>query len=417
MNIGQIIIFFAIVTILFILLDFYTLREFISLIKKRNWNYRLIKVTLILSVSMFILSLIMFLGRLSGFISNSITMILFAVISFWYLPKIAIIPFLLIFDIIKFSKNKFLILNNKLFNRKKEKMAVVQKLSLSGRRKFAQNVALGFAGLPFLMAFKGLAITAYNLKVFRVKIPLVKLPLALDGLKIVQISDLHFGGFYSMDLIREMRIMINNLQPDLIFVTGDFVIFSPSELDEGLGELNKLHSKYGIFACLGNHDHYMSKADHQILLDKLNASNMKLMIDSNLVLDINSEKINLASTDYIGRRQQFGSIDKALANLSPVNTTILLLHDPITWEEQVVKKTFVDLTLSGHTHGGQIAFELFGASFSFAQFIYKQYAGLYSKNDQYLYVNRGIGTSGPPMRITMNPEITLLTLTVPDNFG
>lgn len=417
MSSGSIFIFFGILTLLFILLDFYSLKKFFNLIKKRNWNNKLIKTSKIISVIMLLLTFIIFTGRLTGIISNSVSIILFGIVSFWYLPKIAITPFLLIFDSYKQLKNFLLYIKNKIHKPKTENITLVNTNHQPGRRKFAQNVALGFAGLPFIMAFKGLVFTAYDLKVFRIKVPLVKLPLALDGLKIVQISDLHFGCFYSMDTIKKMRVIINNLQPDLIFITGDFVNFNPNELDDGLVEINKLRAKYGIFGCLGNHDHYMNNADHQILLDKLNASNMKLMIDSNTVLDIEGEKINLASTDYIGRRQQFGKIEKALENLSPVNPTILMLHDPITWEESVVNKTFVDLTLSGHTHGGQIAFELFGASFSFAQFIYKQYAGLYSKNDQFLYVNRGIGTSGPPMRITMNPEITLLTLTVPDNFG
>ena len=118
----------------------------------------------------------------------------------------------------------------------------------------------------------------------------------------------------------------------------------------------------------------------------------------------------LAGIDNVGFRQNYGNIGRALQGVPPDSLTMLLAHDPTFWDKAVVGKQPVDVMLSGHTHGGQVALNVMGFTVSPANFVYEQVAGLYKKGNQLLYVNSGIGTVGPPARIGVPPEITVFTL-------
>ena len=330
------------------------------------------------------------------------------VTSFWYLPKVLIVPVLIIIELVKYFKRLA----------KGQRGKEVAKVPLSvnnSRRKIVGNIAWGVAGVPFLMAAKGLAHTVYDLKIFRENIFLPKLPLQLNGLRIVQISDMHFGTYMSSKPLDKLKDVINALKPDLIFITGDFVNFRYEELDNGEEFLRNLQSVYGTYACLGNHDHYMPVSDHEKLVKRIRNTGVRLLINENRVLKIRGAELNLASVDNYGSRQTFGDFDKAYEGLPEKNVTILLSHDPKTWESHVLGKRKTELTLSGHTHGGQVALEFLGVELSFAKAVYKHYKGLYNEGEQYLYVNRGIGVSGPPIRLNINPEVTLITLKKPTN--
>jgi predicted MPP superfamily phosphohydrolase len=259
--------------------------------------------------------------------------------------------------------------------------------------------------------------TTNNFKIHYVDVPISKLPLALNGLKIVQISDIHAGSFTSAKPMTEVLFLIETLQPDLLFVTGDFVNFSHTELPIIMPQLKNLHAKYGVYGCLGNHDHYMSPSDHPSLIDAIQKSGINLLINKNITLNIFNEQLQIAGMDNTSFRMTYGDIHKSLNGLKDYLPTVLLCHDPTNWDKEIRRKTFVDLTVSGHTHGGQIGIEYDELSLSPASLVYKQCAGLYKDKDQYLYVNRGIGTVGPPLRIGIRPEITLITLRSVENFA
>jgi len=405
-----IIIFLSVISVIFILLDLYSINKLSKIVKLRNWNSWITKIAWISSAVSLILWLIIATGRIFDPFDKNIMVNLFKVVSIWYLPKLLIFFVAFPIDIFNFLKNFIL----KLIKKHKQKEETV---TISSRRKFVQNTALGFAGIPFILGLNGALYSVTNLRIYREKIYLQDLPINLSELRIVQISDLHFGSSPDKSTIIEMCYMVESLNPDIIFITGDFVNFDPNELKLGLEEVGNLRSKYGTYAVLGNHDHYMAPSEHTRLIDEIKNSGINLLINENVQLPINGEILNIVGVDNSGARQTFADWDKSFSDIDKRNKTILLCHDPINWEKNIIDKLPADLTLSGHTHGGQIAFSLLGMNFSPAQFAYKHFAGLYSHKDQYLYVNRGIGTSGPPMRLSMDPEITLITLKAENNLA
>lgn len=399
-------IFVSVILLIFTSFDVYFLVKWNKLVKKREWNRLIFKIPLWVTILMFLLFTYVTYGRIVIEEKSTTINLAFMITSIWYLPKIIIVPIMFFWDTIKTGIGLIL----KLFtpHHSKDDKSVVR-----SRRKFVENVTWSFAGIPFIAAFKGIAHTAYDFKVHRIELPLIKLPSELNGLKIIQISDIHFGSFYSREPLLDAIFTINNLQPDLIFITGDFVNFSPQEMEFGFDILEKMKAKHGIYACLGNHDHYMTDDEHKQLLSYFDDSPIQLLNNESTVLNIDGKSINIAGVDNYGSRQTFGDFDKALKGLNKTHPTLLLSHDPTTWDKFIKSIADVDVTFSGHTHGGQIGFDFIGKHISPVTWVYKQYAGLYHHSDQYLYVNRGMGMSGPPIRLGVNPEITLFTLKTP----
>jgi len=320
-------------------------------------------------------------------------------IALWILPKIAIVPILLIKDISRL----FLALVRKFSSKKSDNID-------KGRRKLVESSAWTVASLPFIIVSKGLFSTTHDFTVRNADIQLPSLPKSLDGLRIVQLSDLHLGSFYDYSSFQEVRRITNSLNPDIIVITGDFVNNKPSELKGNYKDLASLKADIGIFSCLGNHDHYMNDYDHNTLVKTINNSGANLLINRNERLIINNMPLNLVGIDNLGMRQNFGDLRKAFENVDPNEISILLCHDPTNWDRNIRNKYPADLTLSGHTHGGQVAWEFNGFEFKPAKFVYKQSEGLYKNGENQLYVNRGIGTVGPPLRIGVKPEITNIVL-------
>lgn len=256
----------------------------------------------------------------------------------------------------------------------------------------------------------------------KVKIEIPSLPPELYGLKIIQVSDFHLGSFRKPDFINNISEKINSLNPDLIFFTGDAVNNFAQEMDGFEAAFKKMKAGYGKFAILGNHDY----GDYSNWKSVEQKHNNQLRIDRNIkdagfiLLRNNAKKIVYNNTPFyiLGVENwgnppfpQYADIGKAMLNIPDDAFKILLSHDPQYWTNIVVPETDIPLTLSGHTHGGQFSFKLAGISFSPVYFIQKRWKGLYHEDNQYLYVNTGIGCVGFPGRIDMNPEITVITLT------
>jgi predicted MPP superfamily phosphohydrolase len=188
------------------------------------------------------------------------------------------------------------------------------------------------------------------------------------------------------------------------------VNFHPEELKNIRSELERFRAPMGVFASLGNHDHYMNVRDHALLQSVVRNCGIQLLVNENHVFEQGGDRLQLAAIDNTGLGQDFGDLPRALVGTRREDPTILLAHDPTFWDKEVLKRHEIELTLSGHTHGGQVGVNVLGREFSVAQMVYKRWAGLYTEGDSKLYVNRGLGTIGPPMRIGVPPEITILTL-------
>jgi uncharacterized protein len=280
------------------------------------------------------------------------------------------------------------------------------------RRRFLRLALIAAAGMPFAVSAYG-AIAARSRKVVeRVVIPIPGLPPQLDGLSIVQMSDIHSGLFMTEARMREHAAVASSLEPDIIALTGDFVATGRDQVAPFMRAFSGLKAKYGAFACLGNHDIFTHS--EEALERGFSELGINLLRNENQTIDVNGARLNILGVDYFfGPRGNTYRLDRALESLPLDGTTILLMHAPQAFAH--VAKTGIDLTLSGHTHGGQIALSIGDLILTPARLSTMFLAGLFKIGDSHLYVNRGLGTTGPPIRINAPPEITHITLTATNN--
>ncbi len=241
---------------------------------------------------------------------------------------------------------------------------------------------------------------AISLSLERVDIRLERLPKKLDGFKIIHLSDIHHSPFTSLDhVIRTVKVA-NRLRPDMFLLTGDYVSHEREYIGPVAAELGKLKSKYGTYACLGNHDHW---TDADLVTHLFRGEGINMLVNEGLRVEARGASFWLAGVDdyMVGLTDVAG----ALKGSYPDELKILLAHNPIIFRQAV--RAGIDLTLSGHTHGGQIKIRdqekriLPRRKFT---------SGLYERKDSQLYVTRGIGTVVVPMRYQCPPEISLLEL-------
>ena len=297
------------------------------------------------------------------------------------------------------------------------------------RRTFFQYAAVVAGGFPFLAATYGFAAGRLRYTVERVDVPVANLPPELDGLRIAQLSDIHIGDYMPPREIARAVAMANELRPDISFVTGDFVSTVGDPLDACISELSRLSAPLGVWGCNGNHEIYAGVEDDAERL--FHEKGMHLLRAANAVVEHNGGRFNLLGVDYQRDHMVSGehtSPELMLREIEPLirrdMPNILLSHNPNSFRRAA--DLGIELSLAGHTHGGQIKFEIVDHSVSPARLITPFVAGLYhlpmnghsrmpgivntSSPEAVLYVNRGLGTFGFPVRIGVPPEITLLTL-------
>ena len=286
------------------------------------------------------------------------------------------------------------------------------------RRAFVERMGWTASAIPFVVTGYSVFRTLYDFKVHAVDIPLAHLPSELDGLTILQLSDLHAGSFFSERPMFDAVDIIKSLKPDIITITGDFVNNDDAELERILPALNALSAPLGVYGCLGNHDHY---ANTQAVADRLKQTPVRLLVNEHETISIDGVNLHVLGTDNTGFNQNYADLNKAKSGIQTQShgedIKVLLAHDPTFWDAHVrPAHPDIDLMLCGHTHGGQVGLEVGPVRFSLARIAYSRWAGLYEENrpqdptGQFLYVNRGLGTVGPPIRFGVRPEITLLTL-------
>lgn len=289
------------------------------------------------------------------------------------------------------------------------------------RSEFLGRMGIIAAGLPFLSIIYGMSKGRFNFHVKHIPISFKNLPEAFDGFRIVQISDLHLGNFNKeYHQLYPIVDLINNCQPDLLVFTGDLVNNFAEETDGWDALFSKLKAPMGKFSILGNHDYgnysrWKTQNDKQQnfarILQAHDRFGFELLNNENRIIKRGSDAIGLCGVENWGKPPfpQTGDLPKALKGTKHLPFNILLSHDPDHWEAEVLNHP-IDLTLSGHTHGMQMGITFKNFTWSPAQWKYKYWDGFYRKNDKTLYVNRGLGFVGIPMRVGMPPEITLLEL-------
>jgi predicted MPP superfamily phosphohydrolase len=298
------------------------------------------------------------------------------------------------------------------------------KKKAGGRSRFLTQLGLILAALPFSTLLYGSVRNTYRYTIFRKKVPIKGLPDSLEGLKIVQISDIHAGSFFSSSpLVRAVQL-INNEEPDLVLFTGDLVNDKSEEMDMFLKVLDKIKAKHGVFSVFGNHDYgyhtdWPTPAAKAANLERLKSVHQqlgwKLLLNENRLLTIGQATLAVIGVENYSvyeRFPSFGELAKAYQGAEEASVKLLLSHDPSHWEAEVTKDfQDIDLTFSGHTHGFQFGVEIPGwVKWSPVKYMYKQWAGLYEKQQQYLYVNRGLGYIGYAGRVGILPEITVIEL-------
>jgi hypothetical protein len=303
----------------------------------------------------------------------------------------------------------------------KETMPLVLEKGMS-RSEFINKFALLFGGTIFGTMLYGMS-NRYNYTIKNISLSFANLPKAFKGMKIVQISDIHSGSLSDLTAVEKGIEKINAINADAIFFTGDLVNNKSDEAEDFIPIFSKLKAKHGVFSILGNHDYgdyveWESKAHKKANLERLKEihkeNGWRLLLDEHIVLEQEGEKIALIgveNTSFKNRFQTYGSLEKAYKGSEMHPFKILLSHDPSHWDGEINSKyKDIDLTLSGHTHGFQFGIDIPWLKWSPVQYVYKQWAGLYQKDNQHLYVNRGFGFLGYPGRVGIMPEITVIEL-------
>ena len=404
---------------LIVLLDVYTFQAIKVItqnvwVRRSYWIFHGFYYALVLVVSVMAMS-----GNRS---SSSLFSWMFSLFVALYLPKLIVVIFLLFEDGSRLVRS---IIRSFQSNGASEGGTAGLPGQPITRAKFVSTIALATASIPFAATLWGIIRTKYDYAVRNIKIPIKNLPEAFEGFKITQISDIHTGSFDNKKAVARGVEMVNEQGSDIICFTGDLVNNVCTELEEEYVEIfSKLKAPEGVYSILGNHDYgdyhrWSSKEEKEQNMADLFATQKKmgwdLLLNENRVFERKGQKLALLGVENWSAWSRFpahGILEDAYKGVEDVPTKVLLSHDPTHWDAQVRPEyPDIDLTLSGHTHGMQFGIEIPGFKWSPVQYMFKQWAGLYTEGDQHIYVNRGFGFIGFSGRVGIRPEITVLELT------
>ncbi len=293
---------------------------------------------------------------------------------------------------------------------------------IPNRRKFVSQIALISGAIPFVGLIFGMIYGKYNYRVFKYEMDFDDLPKSFDGFKITHISDIHSGSLDNIEKVKYGIDLINQQKSDVILFTGDLVNNKSNELKKWKDIFKLMEAPLGKFSILGNHDYgdyydWKSKDekinDFKKFMDYQENMGFKLLMNESIYLEKNEEKIAILGSENWGRGfKKEGDLDKMISKINKDDFKILMTHDPSHWEEKVLNhKSRFQLTLSGHTHGMQFGIEIPGLiKWSPVKWRYKQWAGIYKRDEKILNVNRGFGYLAYPGRLGIYPEISVITL-------
>ncbi len=290
------------------------------------------------------------------------------------------------------------------------------------RSFWVSELAIGINAIFFLVVLFGITRGRHFYRVRNETISFPDLPEAFDGFTITQITDVHSGSFTNEAGVQKGLDLVNDQQSDVILFTGDLVNNRASEMDRWIPAFSRLKAPMGKFSILGNHDYgdYIqwetpeAKRENLTRLKQVHADiGFRLLLDESVTIRKDGQSIVLLGVENWGKGgfHRYGDLSKATAAVPDDAFKILMSHDPSHWEGVTLgHPQHVHLTLSGHTHGMQFGFEVFGFKWSPIKYVYKHWAGLYEQDGRFLYVNRGFGFLGLKGRIGMWPEIAVITL-------
>jgi predicted MPP superfamily phosphohydrolase len=273
----------------------------------------------------------------------------------------------------------------------------------SGRRTFLTAAGAGLSVLPAAGTVFGI-VRRNQFRVSEVKIPIPNLPKDLEGFRMVQITDVHLSPFLSEAEFARAIDMANETRADLALVTGDLISRRGDPLDACLRQLARLRAVGGVLGCLGNHEVYTKTQDYVTAQGR--RIGVEFLRGEARTLRFGGAAINFAGVDY----QKFGApyLKGAEQLLAPGVVNILLSHNPDVFP--VAAAQGYDLTIAGHTHGGQVDVEILNQHWNVARYFTPYVLGLYSAGKSSVYVSSGLGTIGVPVRLGAPPEVSLLQL-------
>lgn len=402
-----------IVLVLILLIDWYVFQA-IKVITK-SWKYKKpiwVAYWFFTVVVLLILAQWKFFGL--HFVSQAIQRYVGLAIMIDYFSKIFAVLFLLIDDGLRFYK---------WLKRKRRKESEISNIGKPiPRSEFLAKASMAAIALPVATLGFGILSGAYDYRVRRKRVIIPNLPKAFDGVRIGQLSDIHSGSFYNKTAVQGGIDLMMTEKPDIFMFTGDLVNNETNEVGEYKDMFSKLSAPLGAYSTLGNHDYGDYKQWNSPKSKKQNLDDLvkvhkelgwDLLRNENRIITVDGEQLAILGVENWGKGRfaKYGDLEKAYAGSEEIPAKILLSHDPSHWDAQVrTNHPDIDLMLAGHTHGFQFGVEIGNFRWSPSQYMYKQWADLYTEENQHLYVNRGFGFLGYPGRVGILPEITILEL-------
>ena len=287
-------------------------------------------------------------------------------------------------------------------------------LSSPGRRHFLKQTAVAVSATPFVASAYGLVYGRLDLEITHQRVVIHRLPRALEGFRIAHLSDFHISAFTPAERIRWYATITNGLKPTLVALTGDYIAWDGETQRDVVQALAALRAPCGVFGCLGNHDY---ETGIEASIAHLFAGvGIRILRQERVPVQWNGGMLNLIGIDYeqlLSSDHPGHRVDRYLEGceklVTPDLVNVLLSHNPNVFDRAA--EMGIDLTLAGHTHGGQLSLEFIHRGLNLSALVMPYTRGLYQKSGGQLYVNRGIGTTGFPIRVGARPEIALLELT------
>jgi predicted MPP superfamily phosphohydrolase len=273
-----------------------------------------------------------------------------------------------------------------------------------GRRKFLQAALPVVSAAPIFAVGTGLVLARSRPKLNEVQLRIKGLHPDLNGIRISQLSDIHYGPFFTKSDLEYAVAMANETGADIALVTGDLITRVGDDLEGCIGVLKKLRGHSGVWGCNGNHERYARAESYAA--DLAARIGIHILRNDNEVLRFGNAKLNLAGVDYqeLGDSELLGAEDM----LADGALNVLLSHSPWVFDK-AVEQGF-DVAFSGHTHGGQINLPLGHENLNMVRIYTPYIKGPYQRDGKHLFVSAGLGTVGVPVRLGADPEVNLIKL-------